>query len=682
MSHRQLIRAKHQMDKSNVIRKCRNHLWCVIFSSILFWFFLFYIYSSDLTSRKNVVRPLQNDYSIGVLSQEPNSLRETENDSETNTPPKSTENRVQPNTEEGDLINVQQLQKKDPEIKSSNIRTIADEGQTLSEDAEPEIRPLLTKTEDQSLTTEEKVELIHEPAITEQVGNPQSTVEARQLKRDEIQSAVSRLKPTSNDEEEEIPVEAREEKNVVEPVNRTWSNPISAKEKIEPVNQQSKPKSDMCSGRYVYVHRLPRQFNDDILKECRKISMWTDMCRFTTNMGLGPPIGNSRGVFTNRGWYATNQFALDVIFSNRMKQYKCLTDDSSMASAIFVPFYAGFDISRYLWDFNISMRDSASLALVKWLTRRPEWKVLGGRDHFLVAGRISWDLNRLTDEESDWGNKFLQLDEAKNMTTLVIESSPWTGNDFAIPYPTYFHPSRDIEVFQWQNRMKRLKRRYLFSFAGAPRPGLSKSIRGQIIDQCLASRRKCKMLECYNKSNKCNNPSNVMKLFQSSIFCLQPSGDSYTRRSAFDSILAGCIPVFFHPGSAYVQYIWHLPKNYTTYSVLISEIEVREGKVDIEKRLLRIPKVQVIAMRQQVIRLIPKVIYADPRSRLETLEDAFDLAVQGVIKKVDRARKAIRDGVDPDAGYAEANSWKYNLFGTEAPHEWDPFFSKPKRTIS
>ncbi|XP_042476866.1 xyloglucan galactosyltransferase KATAMARI1 homolog [Macadamia integrifolia] len=665
MRHRRLICGKQHrepMDKSGVVGggKCRHHLWCVILSSIFLWFFLFYFHSSALISSKNVIRSLQNEYSITIASREPNSISAT--DAETSTEPYYIENKEEPI--KGDGIKVQH-QKNDPE------------------------------TGDQSFTTEEREELIHEP--------PPITERRTEIVRDDsaVDTRDQPAKPTSDDEDggisDQAELETGEDKG--EPVKQIGSkhSPVPVdlqsslmKERKEPVpiNRQSevenrsKPISDQCSGQYVYIHTLPSRFNEDMLKECRRLSLWTDMCRFITNMGLGPPIGNSRGVFSNTGWYATNQFALDVIFYNRMKQYKCLTDNSSMASAIFVPFYAGFDISRYLWGSNISVRDSTSLALVKWLTETPEWKVLGGRDHFLVAGRITWDFRRLTDEESDWGNKLMRLDEAKNMTLLVIESSPWNSNDFAIPYPTYFHPSRDIEVFQWQNRMRRAKRRYLFSFAGAPRPNLSGSIRGQIMEQCRASRRKCKLLECYEKSNKCDNPSNVMKLFQSSVFCLQPPGDSYTRRSAFDSILAGCIPVFFHPGSAYVQYIWHLPKNYTSYSVLISEVEVREGKVNIEKKLLKISKEKMRAMREQAIRLIPRVIYADPRYRLETLDDAFDIAVQGVIRRVDKARNAIRDGVDPEADYSEASSWKYNFFGTEVENEWDPFFTTPRKAIA
>ncbi|XP_077228611.1 xyloglucan galactosyltransferase MUR3-like [Tasmannia lanceolata] len=439
-------------------------------------------------------------------------------------------------------------------------------------------------------------------------------------------------------------------------------------------------KSDPCGGRYIYVHDLPPEFNEDMLRECKSLSLWTNMCKFTSNAGLGPPLENVEGVFSNTGWYATNQFAVDVIFSNRMKQYDCLTRDSSIAAAIFVPFYAGLDISRYLWGYNISVRDAASLSLVDWLVRRPEWNVMGGRDHFLVAGRITWDFRRLTDQETDWGNKLLFLPAAKNMSMLVVESSPWNGNDFGIPYPTYFHPAKDSDVFTWQDRMRKLKRPWLFSFAGAPRPDNPKSIRGQIIDQCRKSK-VCKLLECDFGESKCHSPSSIMQMFQSSLFCLQPQGDSYTRRSAFDSMLAGCIPVFFHPGSAYAQYTWHLPRNYSKYSVFIPEDDIRKRNISIDERLSQISPEQVGIMREEVISLIPRLIYADPRSRLETLKDAFDVSVQAIIDKVTALRRDIIEGRNDD-DFVEENSWKYALLEegqrTVGPHVWDPFFSKPK----
>lgn len=356
------------------------------------------------------------------------------------------------------------------------------------------------------------------------------------------------------------------------------------------------------------------------------------MCPCISNSGLGPRVANSVAVMQKEGWFVTNQFMLEVIFHNRMKQYKCLTNDSSLASAIYVPFYAGLDVGRYLWDFNISMRDASSFSLVKWLAQRLEWRRMWGRDHFLVGGRICWGFQ----ERNIWwvwqGSKLMFLPGSKNMTLLSIESSSWS-NDIAIPYPTYFHPSRDIQVIQWQNRLRGTKRQYLFSFAGAPRPNFTDSIRSELIDQCRSSST-CNFLGCFDGANECENPIKVMRAFRSSVFCLQPPRDSYTRRSTFDSILAGCIPVFFHRASAYAQYLWRSPKNYISY--------VKYKKVTINETLLRVPKNEVSAMREEVIKLIPRIVYANPRSRLKTLEDAFDIAVKGVLERVETLRRRLR----------------------------------------
>ncbi|KAF5452079.1 hypothetical protein F2P56_027114 [Juglans regia] len=399
---------------------------------------------------------------------------------------------------------------------------------------------------------------------------------------------------------------------------------------------------DLCSGRYIYIHDLPSQFNKELLMNCNSLIQWMNMCQYVSNLGLGPQVDKNESVILKGGWFVTNQFMLEVIFHNRMMQYQCLTNDSSLASAIYIPFYAGLDVGRYLWGFNISVRDANSLALVKWLADKPEWKRMSGRDHFLVGGRIAWDFRRLTDDDSDWGSKLMVLPESKNITLLTIESSK-EDNEFAIPYPTYFHPSKDRQIIRWQKKMRRTKRQYLFSFAGAPRPNLSNSIRSELIDQCRSSST-CNFLGCYNNgTNECEDPINVMTAFQSSVFCLQPPGDSFTRRSTFDSILAGCIPVFFHKDSAYSQYLWHLPKNHTKYSVMIPLNDVKDRKVCVNETLLRVPKNDVLAKREEVIKLIPSIVYGDPRSRLETLEDAFDIAVKGVLERVETARREIEE---------------------------------------
>ncbi|KAF4357064.1 hypothetical protein G4B88_004474 [Cannabis sativa] len=424
--------------------------------------------------------------------------------------------------------------------------------------------------------------------------------------------------------------------------------------------------NDPCTGKYIYIQDLPSRFNSDLLKNCRLLTRGTEnsMCPYIENNGLGPLIEDDYdGILSNNSWFNTNQFMLEVIFHNKIMHYRCLTKVPSMASVVFVPFYAGLDVSLHLWDSNISSRDSSAHDLLDFLSNKPEWKRMWGRDHFMVAGRISWDFRRQTDNISDWGSKLRFLPQSMNMSMLSVESSSW-NNDYAIPYPTYFHPWKDSLIFDWQTRMRNRKRPYLFTFVGSPRPEMTKSIRGRVIDQCQRSTNSlCQFIDCSSIQNSCSKPVSVMKSFQSSIYCLQPPGDSYTRRSIFDSILAGCIPVFFHPGTAYSQYKWHFPKNHTKYSVYIPVKDVindlKEGTI--EKVLVGISKEEELSMRNEVIKLIPNIVYGDPMVRLETVEDAFDLSIKGIIERVEEIRKVIKDGKDPSVGFAEEDSYKFTF---------------------
>ncbi|KAL5205494.1 hypothetical protein ABZP36_033703 [Zizania latifolia] len=420
--------------------------------------------------------------------------------------------------------------------------------------------------------------------------------------------------------------------------------------------------TDRCAGRYIYIHELPSRFNSDLLRDCRSLSEWTDMCRHIANAGMGPRLTRTGGVFPATGWFDTNQFTLEVIFHGRMRQYGCLTADASRAAAVYVPYYAGLDVGRYLWGFSNSVRDALSEDLVEWLRSSPAWAAQGGRDHFLVGGRIAWDFRREDGKGSQWGSRLLLLPEAMNMTALVIEASPWHGNDVGVPYPTYFHPWRAGDVAAWQRTVRRAQRPWLFAFAGGGRGKDDGGVRDHIIGQCARSRR-CGLLRCgaRGRRSNCYDPGNVMRLLKSAAFCLQPRGDSYTRRSVFDAILAGCVPVFFHPGTAYAQYRWHLPADHSRYSVFIPEDGVRNGTVKVEHVLRRFGAADVAAMREEVIRMIPTVVYRDPRAPAAPgrFRDAVDVAVDGVIERVGRIKQRLPPG-DEDDG----------------EHQWDAYFDK------
>ncbi|KFK31165.1 hypothetical protein AALP_AA6G077200 [Arabis alpina] len=222
------------------------------------------------------------------------------------------------------------------------------------------------------------------------------------------------------------------------------------------------------------------------------------MCKYLDNSGFGPLITPS--------WYATNQFMLEVIFHERMKRYKCLTRNSSLASAVYIPYYAGLDFRRHLRRRNVAARDAAGKDLVGWLKKQPQWKGMLGKDHFLITGRISRDFRR--NDKSRWGTNLMLLPESQNLSFLTIERNPTSHNEFAIPYPTYFHPTSTSEIIHWQDKIKLTNRTILFSFAGAQRPSRSQNglVRTQVINQCKTSSKTCRFLDCDVKANGCDDP--------------------------------------------------------------------------------------------------------------------------------------------------------------------------------
>lgn len=386
----------------------------------------------------------------------------------------------------------------------------------------------------------------------------------------------------------------------------------------------------------VYVYDLPSQFNLALLQNCRHLNVYTDMCPHVANRGLGQPIsdlGSSSASFTTRpSWFATHQFIGEMIFHARVENHVCRTWDPERATLFYVPFYAGLHASSKFREPNITERDALAVRLVDFLVDQPWWKRNQGRDHFFALGRTAWDFMRNPQGPDFGANCLLNLPAVKNASVLTVERQPWQGkNQHGIPYPSYFHPSTWQEMMTWQEKVRKLDRPYLFSFIGGPRKGLEKAaIRDQIIAQCSGSTR-CELLRC-GSDLKCHHPGNVIGVMSRSEFCLQAPGDSFTRRSMFDSVLSGCIPVLFSEHTAYSQYRWFLPDDRSEYSVFIDDKS--EASRRIEEELLKIPRERVEQMREKVISLIPRLTYAHPNATGAGFEDAVDVALAALADHV------------------------------------------------
>lgn len=383
------------------------------------------------------------------------------------------------------------------------------------------------------------------------------------------------------------------------------------------------------------MYDIPEQFNKELLQNCDKLSPFGSRCGTFMNNGFGEKFTSVANVVPKsvvNAWYWTDQFALEIIFHDRMMNYKCRTMEPESATAFYIPFYAGLAVGKYLWSSNFTARDRDYHCemILRWVREKPYFNRSSGWDHFITMGRITWDFRRSND--GDWGSKCIYLPEMRNISRLLIERNSWDYFDVGVPYPTGFHPSSANDVKIWQNFVNGRRRSTLYCFAGATRGFIKNDFRGLLLKQCYADSEKCRVVDC--GGSKCSNrTAAILETFLSSDFCLQPRGDSFTRRSIFDCMVAGSIPVFFWKRTAYYQYEWFLPEEAGSYSVFIDRNEVENG-TSIRSVLEKFSQEEVKKMRAKVVEYIPKLVYAKPNTGLKGMKDAFDIAVEGVLKRV------------------------------------------------
>ncbi|CAI0547138.1 unnamed protein product [Linum tenue] len=398
--------------------------------------------------------------------------------------------------------------------------------------------------------------------------------------------------------------------------------------------------SHRCEQGYVYVYDLPSSLNTELIENCEKLNPWSSRCDSLANDGFGQQAaaGVSGIVPADLApaWFWTDQFVSEIVFHNRMMKHRCRTAEPGNATAFYIPFYAGLAVGRFLWqNFSPKDRDRHCETMLSWVKSQPQFQRSNGWDHFITMGRITWDFRRSTDQ--DWGSSCIYLPGMRNITRLLIERNPWDYFDVGVPYPTGFHPRSDADVLRWQKFVRERSRPTLFSFAGATRHSFKNDFRGVLLRHCLNESDACRVVDC-GGSRCANGTSAILETFLDSDFCLQPRGDSFTRRSIFDCMIAGAIPVVFWRRTAYYQYEWFLPHDPKSYSVFIHRDEVKNG-TSIRKVLDGYSRDEVRRMREKVIEYIPKLVYARNSDGLETIKDAFDVAVDGVLRRFEEQRE-------------------------------------------
>ncbi|KAH7846351.1 hypothetical protein Vadar_012832 [Vaccinium darrowii] len=363
-----------------------------------------------------------------------------------------------------------------------------------------------------------------------------------------------------------------------------------------------------CDSLSIYVYDLPPMFNYDVKNNCTHIQPLHNKCDDNLNDGLGPEAKELAGMLPESvlpALYWTDLFWGELLYHHRMFHYKCRTLDPESATAFFVPFYVSFAVTKYLWgNHSWKERDWHSEMLIKWLQNQKWWKKSNGSDHFIMLGRMTWDFRRWRDIDTDWGTSFLNMPAMQNVIRVSVERSIWDDLKIAVPYPTIFHPRSESDTIEWQSFVRSRHRNHLFTFVGGGRAASKNDFRELLKNRCL------------------NEPT----------ACRHPRGDAFTRRSVFDCMLAGSIPVFFWKRTAYLQYELFMPSEPESYSIFIHRDNVRNG-MDIRRVLEGYSREEVQRMREKVIEYIPRFVYAKPSQGLEKTRDAFDIAIDGIFSK-------------------------------------------------
>lgn len=279
--------------------------------------------------------------------------------------------------------------------------------------------------------------------------------------------------------------------------------------------------------------------------------------------------------------YRTSQFSLFKIFYERALIDPHRTMDPEKATTFVIPYDFGMD-ATFTEQHGRMRRTQCPLAtdVMKLLNSSKYFNQHYGHNHVLINA-VNQNMNYFFTAKACasffqfiWNVTKLSIDEymfiAKNRP---FELGNRGINWHAIPFPSDYHyTSLATQLPPWTRSNSEESRPILISFIGNARKYsvVSTSIREALLAQCQNHTNAC-VHSLYAHSTltqtstvdakataDSDNNNGGLNYAQNAVFCLQPPGDMPTRKSVFDVILAGCIPVFFHPLTATLMYEWHL----------------------------------------------------------------------------------------------------------------------------
>jgi len=310
----------------------------------------------------------------------------------------------------------------------------------------------------------------------------------------------------------------------------------------------------------------------------------------------------------------SHQYSLGQIFRYKMKHYPKLVTSPEEADLFYVPYYR-VDCPFY----GRAEPCTNPTELVKQL---PHLNDETAQRHFVVNPRTpdcsclkTFKYTPGTLEERHGGlSDNSASDLLRSMNKLSLEDvqssyadSPNPANTYSIPYPSLASglTMNQIKKLMHVVQTRHSSRKYRVAAFFGPH-GMK------------ANLRKTLMLQCANASDCLSTPitladqdvntetlgkpkitsDQIAQAYLSSTFCLQPPGDSPSRKGLVDSIVLGCIPVTFDSLQTRL-WPWHIPE----WNDVAIHLPVDKWLVDTMRILRSIPEDRIKIMRENLAKV-------------------------------------------------------------------------------
>lgn len=390
----------------------------------------------------------------------------------------------------------------------------------------------------------------------------------------------------------------------------------------------------------IYIYDLPARFNTNITW-CNKMARKQQtMCSNFSSFGHGSQLYADDELSVRNTW----MFSLEVIIHHKLLHSRYRTYDPGEADMFYIPYYSGLNClcQRSGLTHNVTRNLEA---LREYMLRQKAFT--SNKPHFMALAKIERE-QAITSCPVLRHPLFMDY----NTAFVGIEKDIWhtftTKPFIVVPYPSYGHfmSGADTSV-QGNSYMSHLfcrERKILMFLASGTRFRNHKDFRALIIKQLPyythlpydtyirplvnVSRTRAVFLatpECTGHHHE-----DTMKWMKQCIFCLQPSGDSPTRKSFYDAILSGCIPVIFHIKNKSVKYPFDTWLDYSRFTVQLNESDIYAGRsLQDLMRPYTIPSVYQ-RLQRALLEVLPLMQYSVPMggNATETDGDAMQYLLQ------------------------------------------------------